>query len=72
MFPGKPICDMETHHHSVAACHLANVSIRVGRKLFWDHEKELCFRDAALKTPDEDANALLTREYRKGYELPSV
>ena len=67
-----PIASIELHYNTVAACHLANVSLRVGRKIFWDAEKELCFTDRKLTRPDREANALLTREYRKGYELPKV
>lgn len=67
-----PLANIESHYHSVAACHLANVSLRVGRRLFWDAQKELCFTDRELKTPDTEANQLLTREYRQGFELPKV
>ncbi len=69
---GKPIASIEDHFISVTACHLANVSIRVGRKLFWDAANFKCCRDAELKVPDDKATALLGREYRKGYELPQV
>ena len=68
----KPIATIESHYNTVVACHLANVSLRVGRKIFWDDQRELCFTDAKLEIPDKDANQLLTREYRKGYELPEV
>ncbi|MBN1491197.1 MAG: Gfo/Idh/MocA family oxidoreductase [Phycisphaerae bacterium] len=68
----RPICDIEVNHETATACHLSNVSLRIKRKIYWDHKQELCFRDRELKTPDEEANALLTREYRKGYELPNV
>ncbi len=67
-----PIASIELHFHTVTACHLANVSLRVGRKVFWDAKKELCFKDRELTSPDEEANRLLTREYRAGYELPNV
>ena len=56
----------------MVACHLANVSLKCGRKVFWDREKELCFKDRELKQEDHEANQHLTREYRKGYELPEV
>ena len=67
-----PLANIESHYNTVAACHLANVSLRVGRRIFWDHEKELCFKDRDLKIEDAEANALLTREYRRGFELPTV
>ena len=67
-----PIAAIDEHFKSVAACHLANVSLRAGRKLFWDHRKELCYKNAELTIPDPKANDLLTRKYRKGYELPNL
>ncbi len=36
----------------------------LGRKLKWDPEKEEC-------VGDDEANSMLSREQRKGYELPS-
>lgn len=68
----RPAADIEINHQTAAACHLANISLRLGRKLYWDPVKELCFQDAAHKTADEEANLQLGREYRKGYELPAV
>lgn len=67
-----PLANIESHYNSVAACHLANVSLRVGRQIFWDAQKELCFTDRELKTLDQDANKFLAREYRQGFELPKV
>jgi predicted dehydrogenase len=61
----KPICDIEVAHRSTNTCHLGNIAYKVGRKLYWDNDTET-FKD------DKEANALLTREYRKGYELPQV
>jgi predicted dehydrogenase len=74
----SPIASIEKHYNTVVACHLANVSLRAGgddskgRQIFWDHEKELCFKDRALTQLDHEANKYLEREYRKGYELPQV
>ncbi len=68
----KPIASIELHYNTVVACHLANVSLKVGRQIFWDHEKELCFKDRDLKVADREANRRLAREYRKGFELPQV
>ena len=61
----RPTADIEVAHRSTNTCHLGNIAYRVGRKLTWDSEKE-CFPN------DPEANALLAREYRKGYELPKV
>jgi hypothetical protein len=60
-----PTCDIEIAHRSTNTCHLGNISYKLGRKLEWDVESET-FKN------DPDANALLKREPRKGYELPKV
>ncbi len=63
-------CDVETGHTSTVVCHLGNISLKLGRKLFWDAQHErITDKDGH---PDAEANALLGREYRKGYELPKV
>lgn len=67
-----PIAVIDSHYHSVVSCHLANVSLRVGRKIFWDHENLRCYKDAEHKVEDAEANQFLGREYRKGFELPQV
>jgi hypothetical protein len=69
---GSPIASIEKHYHTVVACHLANVSYLAGRQIFWDAEKVKCFKDRELTIEDKEANRYLTREYRKGYELPKV
>ncbi|MPZ18463.1 MAG: gfo/Idh/MocA family oxidoreductase [Luteitalea sp.] len=56
-------CDVLEGHLSSALPHLANVSYRVGRGLKFDGETERC-------VDDQEANTLLTREYRKGFEVP--
>jgi predicted dehydrogenase len=60
-----PTCDIEIAHRSTNTCHLGNISYKLGRKLAWDADSET-FKD------DSEANALLKREPRKGYELPQV
>ncbi len=57
-----PISNVESQHRSVSTCHLGNISMRLGRKLTWDPENETFPGDA-------QANALLKREQRKGYEV---
>ena len=61
----RPTCDIEIGHRSTNTCHLGNIAYRLGRKLDWDDETET-FKN------DPEANALLKREPRKGYELPEV
>ncbi|OJW18720.1 MAG: oxidoreductase [Planctomycetales bacterium 71-10] len=61
----KPTSDIEIAHRSTNTCHLGNIAYKVGRKLNWDAEAER-FKN------DPEADALLSREPRKGYELPKV
>jgi predicted dehydrogenase len=61
----RPVCDVEITHRSTNTTHLGNIAYKLGRKLTWDAETETF-------PNDPEANALLTREYRKGYELPEV
>ncbi|MBI2422253.1 MAG: Gfo/Idh/MocA family oxidoreductase [Candidatus Hydrogenedentes bacterium] len=61
--PGKLHAPMKEAVASATLCHLGNIATRVGRRLHWDAENWTC-------TGDGEANKLLTREYRKGYELP--
>jgi predicted dehydrogenase len=60
-----PVADVEIGHRSVTICHLANIARQLRRRLRWDPTAEQ-FRE------DAEANALLSRPRRKGYELPSV
>ena len=64
------ICDVETGHTSTVVCHLGNISYKLGRKIFWDAKTETITDQKGQ--PDSEANALLGREYRSGYELPKV
>jgi predicted dehydrogenase len=70
----KTASDIEDMHRATTTCHLANISYKLGRRVYWDAEKERCYRgyDAAAKkftTEDSDANALLLREPRKPWSL---
>ncbi len=58
----QPISDVESQHRSVSVCHLANISMRLGRKLAWDPEAETF-------VGDEEANRWLSREQRRGFEI---
>jgi predicted dehydrogenase len=58
----RTISDVVSQHRSVSACHLANIALRLGRKLKWDPAKEQF-------VGDEEANRLLSRPQRKGYEI---
>ena len=58
----QPISDVYTHHRSITTCHLANIAIRLGRKVRWDAKAQQIIGD-------KEANAWLRREQRKGYEI---
>ncbi|TKJ35988.1 MAG: dehydrogenase [Planctomycetes bacterium B3_Pla] len=57
--------DVEVGHHSATLCHLANIAMRVGRRLKFDTKQERFIADT-------EANTYLTKKYRKGYELPTM
>ncbi len=61
----RPTCDIEIAHRSTNTCHLGNIAYKLGRKLEWDVATET-FKN------DSEANALLSREPRKGFELPNL
>ncbi len=56
---GTPRADIEKGHLSSSLCHLANISVRLGRSLHFDPQKE-----AILNDPE--ANDLLSRKCRAG------
>jgi predicted dehydrogenase len=53
----KPISDVVSQHRAVSACHVANISLRLGRKLTWDAAREEF-------VSDEEANSMLSRSPR--------
>jgi hypothetical protein len=57
----RPVADVEDGHQVATACHLANISMQVGRKLTWDAEKEEI-------VGDREAAAKLVRPYRKPWD----
>jgi predicted dehydrogenase len=57
----RPISDVEDGHRTTTTCHLANLSLRLGRKIRWDPEKEQIVGDA-------EANRWLVRPYRKPWD----
>jgi predicted dehydrogenase len=58
----QPLADVTSQHRSVSACHLANISMRLGRTLDWNPDQEQFVNDP-------DANRWLARDRRKGFEL---
>lgn len=61
----RPTTDVEINHFSTNTTHLGNIAYMTKRTLTWDAENETF-------PGDDEANALLGRTYRKGYELPEV
>ena len=57
----QPVSDLESGHRVVTASHLANLSLRLGRKLRWDAERETI-------TNDPEAARLLERPYRAPWD----
>ena len=60
----QPVADVEIGHRSVTVCHLANIARAAGRTLRWNPAAERFIDDPA-------ADALLVRERRRGFELPT-
>lgn len=58
----QPISDVHTHHRAMTTCHLANIAIRLDRKLNWNPESEQI-------EGDSEAALWQAREQRKGYEI---
>ena len=56
----QPISDVFSHHRALTTCHLANISLRVGRKLNWDPVKQQI-------VGDDEANKMLSRPQRAAY-----
>jgi len=57
--------EIEEGHLSSALCHLGLISTRLGRSLEFDPEKEVV-------VGDEEANKLLSRDYREPFVVPEV
>jgi predicted dehydrogenase len=60
---GTPVADIEQGYNSTTACILANLSMRLGRSLAWDHSQ-------GVVIGDDDANRLLRRPYRTPWVHP--
>jgi predicted dehydrogenase len=60
---GRPVADIEEGYKSTTACILANLSLKLGRTLEWDHAQ-------GRVVGDEEANRLLRRPYRSPWVHP--
>jgi predicted dehydrogenase len=56
-----PISDLESSHRVATACHLANLSLRLGRSLKWDGQRETI-------ADDTEAASQLARPYRAPWD----
>ncbi|MEX2133856.1 MAG: hypothetical protein WEB67_06900 [Acidimicrobiia bacterium] len=56
------MADVEIGHRTATVCHLANMAVRLGRKVQWDPVKE-------LPMGDEEATAMADRPYREPWKL---
>jgi predicted dehydrogenase len=57
----EPIAELESAHRVATACHLANLSLRLGRKLRWDAARESIIGDS-------EAESWLERPYRAPWD----
>jgi predicted dehydrogenase len=57
-----PTSDVFSHHRNLTTCHLANIAMRLGRKLQWD-------ATAQQVVGDPEANGFQSRPQRKRYEV---
>ncbi len=59
----RPVCDIEIGHRSTVMSLLGMLSLKLGRSIQWDGEKEQV-------VDDPEANALLERPYRGPWQYP--
>ena len=57
----RPLCEVEDGHRVATACNLANMSLRLGRSIRWDPEKEAVIGD-------KEAAAMCVRPYRAPWD----
>jgi predicted dehydrogenase len=61
----RPVCDIEIGHRSTSMSLLAMLSLKLGRSITWDGDKQRVVGDDA-------ANQLLRREYRTPWVYPEI
>ncbi len=57
----QPVADLASAHRTAVACHLANLSLRLGRSMRWDWAKNAVI-------DDKEANAMLAVPYRAPWD----
>jgi predicted dehydrogenase len=60
---GRPVADIEEGHISAASCILANMSMKTGKPMVYDHKTRQVIGDV-------EATSLLQRAYRSGWTHP--
>lgn len=55
---------IEVGSHIAKICQMGNIAYRLGKKIYWDAEKN--------KFTDNEANKYLAAEYHNGYKIPTV
>ncbi len=58
---GQTVSDLESGHRVATACHLANISLKLGRSVRWDAKQETI-------VDDSEAAAMLERPYRAPWD----
>ena len=61
----EPYFPVDIGHRVSTICHMANISLKLGRKLKWDPDKEQF-------VGDDSANAMMDRKRRDPWQLPKV
>jgi len=61
----RPVCDIEIGHRSTTMSLLGMLSLKLGRSVRWDGDKEAI-------PGDEEANKLLSRPYREPWSYPKA
>ncbi|MDD4756478.1 MAG: Gfo/Idh/MocA family oxidoreductase [Prolixibacteraceae bacterium] len=60
-----PNTNIEIAANTARVCHLGNIALKTGKRLYWDAAK-------SKFTGDEDANSFLIPEYRAPWKLPDI
>jgi hypothetical protein len=55
---------IEAGSHIAKICQMGNIAYRVGKKIYWDADKD--------KFTDSESNKHLAATYHNGYKMPTV
>src|SRR6185437_6854576 len=61
----RPVCDIEIGHRATSAALLGMISLKLGRSVRWDGEKQMIL-------DDPQATELLRRPYRGPWKYPQI